>query len=147
MLMIHTNLIRKCKNNPDSIECASQATKMNMCLFYNKRKQIMYGSKNNSIGTRCCVYSSLKLIIYRVQRQKTKCACLATEKNKLKNKSECDIRLNQILLWNYRAKESRIVDQVCKGVLNNEWVWEFKQHLRGLNLQLSGRIPLRFQLC
>ena len=80
MLMIHTNLIRKYKNNPDSTECADQATKMNMCLFYNKRKQSMYGSKINSICTRCCVYSSLKLIIYRVQRQKTKCACLATKK-------------------------------------------------------------------
>ena len=45
MLMIHTNLIRKYKNNPDSTECADQATKMNMCLFYNKRKQSMYGSK------------------------------------------------------------------------------------------------------
>ena len=43
--MIHTNLIRKYKNNPDSTECADQATKMNMCLFYNKRKQSMYGSK------------------------------------------------------------------------------------------------------
>ena len=45
MLMIHTNLIRKYKNNPDSTECADQATKMNMCLFYNKMKQSMYGSK------------------------------------------------------------------------------------------------------
>ena len=43
--MIHTNFIKKCKNNLDSIECAGQVTKMNMCLFYNKRKQSMYGSK------------------------------------------------------------------------------------------------------
>ena len=45
MLMIHTNFIKKCKNNLDSIECAGQVTKMNMCLFYNKRKQSMYGFK------------------------------------------------------------------------------------------------------
>ena len=80
MLMIHTNFIKKCKNNLDSIECAGQVTKMNMCLFYNKRKQSMYGSKKNSICTRCCVYSSSKLIIYRVQKQKTKCTCLETKK-------------------------------------------------------------------
>ena len=39
----------------------------------------MYGSKNDSIWTQCCVYRSLKLIIYRVKRQKAKCVCIATK--------------------------------------------------------------------
>ena len=75
----HTTLLENVKLI-QTVECSGQATKTNMFLFYNKKKQSMYGSKNNSICTQCCVYSSLKLIIYRVQRQKTKCACLATKK-------------------------------------------------------------------
>ena len=149
MLMIHTNLIKKCKNNPDSTECAGQATKMNMCLFYNKRKQKMYGSKSNSICTRCCVYSSLKLIIYRVQRQKTKCSCLVTKKQTKKQKLMWNkAKLNSAVKYesqreqNYRSE----IYTICKGVLNNEWGWKFKQLLRGLNLELSGQISLRFQL-
>ena len=44
----HTTLLENVKLI-QTVECSGQATKTNMFLFYNKKKQSMYGSKNNSI--------------------------------------------------------------------------------------------------
>ena len=58
-----------------------------------------------------CLYSSLKLVIYRVQRQKTKCACPATAKQ-TNNKSMSAMELIYMLLRSTRAKENRVIDQI-----------------------------------
>ena len=60
-----------------------------------------------------------------------------------KAKSNSAVRYRSQREQSYRSKTYRI----CKAVLKNEWGWKFKQLLRGLNLELSGRISLRFQLC
>ena len=70
----------------------------------------MYGFKNHSICTRCLFILFFE-ISYRVQRQKTKCACPATTKQ-TNNKSMSEMELIYMLLRSTRAKENRVIDQI-----------------------------------
>ena len=78
---------------------------------------------------------------------------LKMTENKMRLSSDCEkwmwnkAKLNSaVKYWSQREQSYRSETYtISKGVLSNEWGWKFKQLLRGLNLEFSGRISLRFQ--